>query len=64
MAPAARPWTRPAPDSYAGAFDRFEKQLLERLYPAYPSTRKLARRLGLSHTTVAEKLRRHGLSGA
>ena len=54
----------PAPDSYAGAFDRFEKQLLERLYPAYPSTRKLARRLGLSHTTVAEKLRRHGLSGA
>ncbi|MDN6834331.1 MAG: hypothetical protein L0L75_11390, partial [Enterobacterales bacterium] len=28
----------------------------------YPSTRKLAKRLGVSHTAIANKLREYGLS--
>lgn len=41
---------------------RFEKDLLRRLYPTYPSTRQLARKLGLSHTAIANKLREYGIS--
>lgn len=51
------------PESYADAMMRFERQLLRELYPHYPSSRKLAARLNLAHTTVAEKLRKHGLAG-
>lgn len=40
----------------------FERTLLERLYPLYPSSRKLAARLHTSHTMIANKLRRHGLA--
>lgn len=43
------------------ATKRFERRLLERLYPAYPSTRQLAKRLGVSHTAIANKLREYGL---
>ncbi|TKB47511.1 sigma 54-interacting transcriptional regulator [Thalassotalea mangrovi] len=43
------------------AHQTFEKQLLQRLLPLYPSTRKLAERLGVSHNTIAIKLRQHGL---
>ena len=39
------------------ASKRFEKAMLERLYPLYPSSRQLAKRLGISHTAVANKLR-------
>jgi len=39
------------------ACKRFEKLLLQRLYPSYPSTRQLAKRLGVSHTAIANKLR-------
>ena len=39
----------------------FERDLLRRLYPSYPSSRKLAARLGASHTMIANKLRRFGL---
>ena len=39
------------------ASKRFEKAMLERLYPLYPSSRQLAQRLGVSHTAVANKLR-------
>lgn len=42
---------------------RFERSVLTRLYGAYPSTRKLAKRLGVSHTAIANKLREYGLSG-
>ncbi|EPC03611.1 ATPase AAA [Litchfieldella anticariensis FP35 = DSM 16096] len=38
-----------------------EKRVLAALYPQYPSSRLLARRLGVSHTTVANKLKRHGI---
>lgn len=41
---------------------RFERSVLTRLYRDYPSTRKLARRLSVSHTAIANKLREYGLS--
>lgn len=40
---------------------RFEASLLRKFYVEYPSTRKLAQRLGISHTAVANKLRQHGI---
>lgn len=39
----------------------YERQLLEYLYPIYPSTRKLAARLQMSHTAVANKLKEYGI---
>ncbi len=41
------------------AVKQFEASLLRRLYPAYPSTRQLARKLGVSHTAIANKLREY-----
>ncbi|MED5524076.1 transcriptional regulator TyrR [Gallaecimonas pentaromativorans] len=41
---------------------RFEKSLLERLYPAYPSSRQLAKKLGVSHTAIANKLRDYAIN--
>ncbi|RTL06088.1 MAG: hypothetical protein EKK65_00475, partial [Lysobacterales bacterium] len=43
------------------ALARVERLMLARLYPSHPSTRQLARRLGLSHTAVANKLRQYGI---
>lgn len=40
---------------------KFEATILRRLYPSYPSTRQLAKKLGLSHTAVANKLRDYGI---
>ena len=40
----------------------FEKSLLTELYPQYPSTRSLAKRLKVSHNKIAMKLREHGIS--
>ena len=40
---------------------RFEKVVLETLYREHPSSRMLGKRLGVSHTTIANKLRQHGL---
>ena len=40
---------------------KFEATILRRLYPSYPSTRQLAKKLGLSHTAVANKLREYGI---
>ncbi|PHM45649.1 putative two-component response regulator [Xenorhabdus mauleonii] len=54
-------------DMLEGSLDeiskRFERSILTRLYRHYPSTRKLAKRLGVSHTAIANKLREYGLSG-
>lgn len=47
--------------SLEDAVKRFEATLLRRLYPSYPSTRQLARKLGLSHTAIANKLREYGI---
>lgn len=41
---------------------RFEASILRRLYRDYPSTRKLAKRLGISHTAIANKLREYDLT--
>jgi TyrR family helix-turn-helix protein len=39
----------------------FEKRLLERLYKDHPSSRRLAKRLGASHSAIAARLRRYGI---
>ena len=39
----------------------FEKQILQQLYQTYPSSRKLSKRLSISHTAVANKLREYGI---
>lgn len=38
---------------------QFEKEILQQLYQTYPSSRKLSKRLGISHTAVANKLREY-----
>lgn len=40
---------------------QFEKEILLRLYDSHPSSRKLAKRLGISHTAIANKLREYGI---
>lgn len=40
---------------------QFEHKVLAQLYIDYPSSRKLSKRLGLSHTAVANKLREYGI---
>ncbi len=50
-------------ENHGQAMDMLEKTLLEQLYPDYPSSRKLAARLGLSHTAIANKLRKYGIGG-
>ena len=39
----------------------FEKELLQRLYKEFPSSRRLAKRLGTSHSAIATRLRRYGI---
>lgn len=48
--------------SWRDAQQKFEKALLEKMYPQYPSTRKLAKRLGVSHNKIAMKLKEYGLA--
>ncbi|NMP17285.1 sigma 54-interacting transcriptional regulator [Thalassotalea sp. Y01] len=48
-------------ESWLCAQQDFERQLLSRLYPLYPSTRKLAERLQVSHNKIAMKLRAYGI---
>jgi TyrR family helix-turn-helix protein len=40
----------------------FEKNLMQRLYREFPSSRRLAKRLGASHSAIANRLRRYGIS--
>jgi len=49
--------------TWAESVAAFERGLLERLYAAHPSSRKLAAQLGTSHTMIAKKLRRYGIGG-
>jgi TyrR family helix-turn-helix protein len=49
--------------SWDEAVAEFEKTLLRRLYPLYPSSRKLAAHLKTSHTMVANKLRKYRIPG-
>ena len=39
----------------------FEKKLLSQLYPLFPTTRKLANRLNVSHNKIAMKLRKYDI---
>ena len=48
-------------ESWELSINAFESALLEKLYPQYPSSRKLAARLSTSHSMVATKLRKHGI---
>ncbi|OOF70709.1 sigma 54-interacting transcriptional regulator [Rodentibacter caecimuris] len=41
--------------------NQFEAQILRQFYEEYPSTRKLAQRLGVSHTAIANKLKQYGI---
>jgi TyrR family helix-turn-helix protein len=43
------------------ALAEFESNLLRKLYRDFPSTRRLARRLGASHTAIASRLRRYNI---
>ncbi|MGB4075349.1 sigma-54-dependent transcriptional regulator [Pseudomonas sp.] len=49
--------------SLEAAVSRFEKALLEKLYPSHPSTRQLAARLHTSHSAIAMRLRKYGIPG-
>ena len=53
-------------EDFEGSLDeevkRYEKSILQRLYPSYPSSRLLAKKLGLSHTAIANKLRDYGIN--
>jgi len=46
---------------WASAQADFEKQLLIQLYPLFPTTRKLAERLNVSHNKIAMKLRQYNI---
>lgn len=48
-------------DTLEGAIADFERALLQRLYLEFPSTRRLAKRLGTSHTAIAARLKRYGI---
>lgn len=45
------------------AMARYESDLLRRLWPRFPSTRRLAERLGASHSAIACRLRKYGIGG-
>jgi TyrR family helix-turn-helix protein len=47
--------------TWSQAQAQFEENLLCAMYPLYPSTRKLAKRLGVSHNKIAMKLKEHGV---
>jgi len=40
----------------------FEEKLLSQLYPLFPTTRKLAERLKVSHNKIAMKLRKYDIN--
>ena len=48
-------------DSLEQTLKTWEAQLLRQLYPQYPSTRRLAKAVGMSHSTIANKLKEYGI---
>jgi transcriptional regulator of aroF, aroG, tyrA and aromatic amino acid transport len=48
-------------DTLEEATKKFQADLIRQLYPIYPSTRKLAKKLGVSHTAIANKLKEYGI---
>ena len=57
---AADSWTLPI-NGLGNIVGRFEKAVLQELYQRHPSSRLLGKRLGVSHTTIANKLREYGI---
>ncbi len=49
-------------DSLDEMMKKYEFQILDKLYQSFPSSRKLAKRLGVSHTSIANKLREYGIN--
>ncbi len=49
-------------ENWQAAQNKFEQLLLEQLLPEFPTTRSLAKRLGVSHNKIAMKLRKHDLN--
>jgi len=47
---------------WKSAQENFEHALLQALYPLFPTTRKLAQRLNVSHNKIAMKLRQFGIT--
>ena len=47
---------------WSSAQEQFEKKLLTQLYPLFPTTRKLAERLHVSHNKIAMKLRKYQIN--
>ncbi|MBA6262701.1 sigma 54-interacting transcriptional regulator [Colwellia sp. Bg11-12] len=47
---------------WRSAQEAFEHNLLKALYPLYPTTRKLAERLNVSHNKIAIKLRKYDIN--
>jgi transcriptional regulator of aroF, aroG, tyrA and aromatic amino acid transport len=41
---------------------QYESQIIQSLYHSFPSSRKLAKRLKVSHTSIANKLRDYGIN--
>ena len=50
-----------ATDGWFAAVEHCDRELLARLWPQYPSSRRLAAQLGTSHTMIAKKLRKYGI---
>jgi transcriptional regulator of aroF, aroG, tyrA and aromatic amino acid transport len=49
-------------DSLEQTVKHWEAELLRRLYPEFPSSRRLAKAVGMSHSTVANKLKEYGIN--
>jgi transcriptional regulator of aroF, aroG, tyrA and aromatic amino acid transport len=42
---------------------QWEAELLKQLYPHFPSTRRLAKAVDMSHSAIANKLKEYGIKG-
>ncbi|MBJ7538817.1 TyrR/PhhR family helix-turn-helix DNA-binding protein [Marinomonas transparens] len=49
-------------DSLDTTVKQWEAELLKQLYPDYPSTRRLAKAVGMSHSAIANKLKEYGIT--
>ncbi len=46
---------------YESAIENYEKKFLTKMYEQFPSTRKLAKRLSVSHAKISRKLSKYGI---
>lgn len=60
--PIHLPETLPETGTLEEMMAEYEAALLRKFYAEYPSTRKLAQRLGISHTAIANKLHTYGIN--